>query len=177
MGEHDIAFRRLLRDLPEPVLRLVFRRRRLKVLGAADASADRSVQRTTDNLFRVREGRRESIVHIEIERAWRKSIPMRMFDYASAAHVATGLPVVSVVLLLRRGGRRPPGRCLTYRAGALGAEIRFRYFVLPLYELDARKMQRRLPPEGWPLCGDAGEQRAVRAPACRGAGGQGGARG
>jgi hypothetical protein len=151
MGEKDIAFRRLLRDLPEPVLRLVFGRRRFKVLGVADASADRSVQRTTDNLFRVREGRRECIVHIEIERSWNKSIAPRMFDYASAAHAATRLPVVSIVLLLRRGGR-PPGRRATYEVGALGGELRQRYYVLPLYELDARRMQRRLPPEGWPLC-------------------------
>jgi hypothetical protein len=151
VGEKDIAFRRLLRDLPEPVLRLVFQRRHFKILGVADASADRSVQRTADNLFRVREGRRECIVHIEIERSWNKSIALRMFDYASAAHVATQLPVVSIVLLLRRGGR-PPGRRASYEASALGGELRLRYYVLPLYTLDAHKMQRRLPPEGWPLC-------------------------
>jgi hypothetical protein len=151
MGDKDIAFRRLLRDLPVPVLRLVFRRRRLEVLGTADASADRPLQRTTDNLFRVREDGRELLVHIEIERTWTKSIPKRMFDYASAAHAAMNLPVVSIVLLLRRGGR-PPGRWATYQCGALGGALRLRYRVLALYGLDARQMQRRLPPEGWPLC-------------------------
>src|SRR5262245_1336321 len=71
MGESDVTFRRLLRQLPRPLLRLAFPRRRLEPLGPLDPSVDRSRQRTADNLFRVRDGATEAAVHVEIEREWR----------------------------------------------------------------------------------------------------------
>jgi hypothetical protein len=74
MGETDIAFRHLLRELPDPLLQLAFPRRRLRFLGPLDASADRPRQLTTDTLFRVRDGREECIVHVEVERGWRQDI-------------------------------------------------------------------------------------------------------
>jgi len=152
MGETDIAFRHLLRELPDPLLQLAFPRRRLRFLGPLDASTDRPRQLTTDTLFRVREGREECIVHVEVERGWRKDIERRVYDYSTAAHTRTGLPVVSVVLLLRRGGK-PPASPATYRLRALGHDTHvLRYHVLPLWQLDARKMRERLPPDGWAFC-------------------------
>jgi hypothetical protein len=68
VGEMDITWRRLLREVPESVLRLVFPGRRLRVVGpASDASVDRPRQLTTDKLFVVRDGRRELMLHVEIE--------------------------------------------------------------------------------------------------------------
>lgn len=151
MGETDITFRRLLRALPEPILRLAFPRRTLRVVGPLDASADRPRQRTADAMFRVRDGRAECAVHVEVERGWRPELPRRMFDYATAVHAATGLPTASVVILLRPGGR-PPRSPASYRYAGLGVEsLHFRYQVVPLYAMDARRMRDRLPPEGWPF--------------------------
>lgn len=150
MGETDIAFRHLLQEVPEPILKLAFPRRRLRYAGPLDASADRPRQRTTDVMFRVLDGKTAGVLHVEVERGWRpKETPKRVFDYASAAHSKTGLPVISVVLLLKRGGK-PPRSPAAYRVRALGADLLvLRYHIVPLYELDARAMKRRLPPEAW----------------------------
>lgn len=152
MGETDVTFRHLLRGLPRPILRLAFPRRRLEPLGPVDPSVDRPRQRTADNLFRVRDGSGEAAVHVEIERAWRTEIPRRLFEYASAAMTATRLPVWSVVVLLRPGGR-PPGATGVYRVPGVGGDaVVFRYHVVPLWRLDARRMRKQLGLEGAPFC-------------------------
>jgi hypothetical protein len=144
MGETDVTFRHLLRGLPRPILRLAFPRRKLEPLGPLDPSVDRTRQLTTDSLFRVRNGNTEAGVHVEIEREWRASIAPRLFDYASAAVTATRLPVSSVVVLLRPGGRPPRGTGV-YRVPGIGDDaFVFRYQVVPLWQLDARRMRVQL---------------------------------
>ena len=152
MGETDVTFRHLLRGLPRPLLQLAFPRRKLEPLGPLDPSVDRPRQRTTDNFFRVRHGKTEVAVHVEIERDWRTKIPARLFDYASAAVTATQLPVSSVVVLLRPGGRPPSGTGV-YRVPGIGADtFVFRYRVVPLWRLDAARMRAQLGPAGAPFC-------------------------
>lgn len=152
MGETDVTFRHLLRGLPRPILRLAFPRRRLEPLGPFDSSVDRPRQRTTDNLFRVRDHTGEVAVHVEIERAWRTDIPPRLFDYASNAVAATRLPVWSVVVLLRPGGRPPRGTGVYRIRGVGGDAFVFRYHVVPLWQLDARRMRTELGLQGAPFC-------------------------
>lgn len=152
MGEIDVTFRHLLRDLPQPILRLAFPRNRLVPLGPLDPSVDKPRQRTSDNLFRVRHGVQEAAVHVEVERQWRTEIPRRLFEYASAAIVATRLPVWSVVVLLRPGGRPPSGTGI-YRIPGIGGDvIQFRYQVVPLWRLDAHRMRKQLGLQGAPFC-------------------------
>ncbi|HEX2688447.1 MAG TPA: hypothetical protein VHN14_17575 [Kofleriaceae bacterium] len=152
MGETDVTFRHLLRGLPRPILRLAFPRRRLEPLGPLDPSVDRTRQLTTDSLFRVRDGTAEAAVHVEIERGWRKEIPGRLFDYASAAVAATRLPGGSVVVLLRRGGRPPRGTGVHRAPGIGGHAFVFRYHVVPLWDLDGRRMRGKLGLAGSPFC-------------------------
>ncbi len=152
MGETDIAFRHLLRGLPGPILKLAFPGKQLEPLEPLDPSVDRPRQRTTDNLFRVRDGRREAAVHVEIERAWRPNIPDRLFEYASAATISTHLDVGSVVVLLRPGGSPPDGTGIYRIAGIDGDAFVFRYHVVPLWSLDARVMREQLGLEGAPFC-------------------------
>jgi hypothetical protein len=152
MGETDVTFRHLLRGLPRPILRLAFPRRKLEPLGALDPSVDRPRQRTADSLFRVRDGGGEAAVHVEIERAWRTDLPPRLFDYASAAVTATRLPVWSVVVLLRPGGRPPQGTGVYRIPGGGGDAFVFRYQVVPLWRLDARRMRAELGLQGAPFC-------------------------
>ena len=47
------AFRRLLRDLPQPMMHLAFTHRSLEHLGPMDPSVDRTRQLTTDNMLRA----------------------------------------------------------------------------------------------------------------------------
>jgi hypothetical protein len=152
MGETDVTFRHLLRGLPRPILRLAFPRRKLEPLGPLDPSVDRPRQRTADSLFRVRDGKAEAAVHVEIERAWRTELPRRLFDYASAAVTATRLPVWSVVVLLRPGGRPPRGTGVYRIPGVGGDAFVFRYHVVPLWQLDAQRMRRQLGLQGAPFC-------------------------
>lgn len=66
MGETDVTFRRLLRVLPRPILQLAFPDRHLEPIGPPiDPSLDRARPRTADNLFRVRDGDGEAVVHVE----------------------------------------------------------------------------------------------------------------
>jgi hypothetical protein len=152
MGELDVTFRRLLRTVPAPILRLAFPRRRIKATGELDPSVDRPRQRTADTLFRARAEGRNVAVHVEIERSWRPEMPHRLFEYASAAAVATRLPVVSIAVLLRPGGRPPRGEGM-YRIPGMGRDaFVFRYRVLPLWRLEARQMRRQLGIVGAPFC-------------------------
>ena len=153
MGEIDIAFRRLLRGLPWPILQLAFPRRRLVPVGPPlDPSLDRAQERTADNLFRVRSASATAAVHVEVERDWRPEMPRRLFEYASAAVMATDLPVSSIVVLLRRGGRPPQGAGVYRIPGVSGTAFVFRYRVVALWQLDARQMRARLGPLGAPFC-------------------------
>jgi len=152
MGESDIAFRHLLRGLPRPILRLAFPHHPLEPLGPIDPSVDRPRQRTADNLFRVRDGAREAAVHVEIERGWRTELPERLFEYASAAVVATRMPVWSVVVLLRPGGQPPRGTGVYRIPGVEDDAFVFRYHVVPLWQLDARRMREELGLEAAPFC-------------------------
>jgi hypothetical protein len=152
MGETDITFRRLLRGIPRPILRLAFPRRQLEPLGPIDPSVDRVRQRTADNLFRVRDGRTQAAIHVEVEREWRAAIPPRLFEYASVAAAAIRLPLSSVVVLLRPGGRPPPSIGV-YRVPGIGGDaFVFRYHVVPLWRLDARRMRAELGLQGAPFC-------------------------
>lgn len=152
MAELDITFRRLLRELPQPMLHLAFPHRSLEPLGPLDPSVDRTRQLTTDNMLRAIAGSTEVVVHVEVERDWRPKLADRLFDYASAAVTATRLPVWSVVVLLRPGGHPPDGTGVYQVPGADGDAFVFRYQVVPLWQLDARQMQAQLGPSGAPFC-------------------------
>lgn len=153
MGDLDITFRRLLRKLPRPILRLAFPDSWLEPFEPpADPSLDRLRQRTGDNLFWVREGRRTVVVHFEIERDWQSTMPRRLFEYASAAVVETALPVSSIVILLKPGGRPPAGTGVHRIPGVSGDTFVFHYHVVPLWRLDARRMRGQLGLAGAPFC-------------------------
>jgi len=69
-----------------------------------------------------------------------------------AAVTATRLPVSSVVVLLRPGGRPPRGTGV-YRVPDIGGDaFVFRYHVVPLWRLDARRMRAQLGLQGAPFC-------------------------
>ncbi|HEX3473469.1 MAG TPA: hypothetical protein VHT91_00435 [Kofleriaceae bacterium] len=123
----------------------------MEAIGTFDSSVDRPRQRTSDGLIRVRDRTGEAAVHIEIERKWRPNLPSRLFDYASSAVTGTRLPVWSIVILLRPGGR-PPQDTGTHRIRGIGGDaFVFRYHVVRLWQLDARSMRTELGIEAAPF--------------------------
>jgi len=121
-----------------------------EVVGPFDASADRPRLRLSDSMLRLREAGTEIVVHVEVEREWRPEMARRIYQYATAAHAASWLPVVSVVLLLRPGGG-PPASPAAYEMVALGRRHRIEYEVVALPSLEAEAMLAQLRPEGWPF--------------------------
>ena len=79
-------------------------------------------------------------------------MPHRLFEYASAAVVAMDLPVSTIVVLLRPGGRPPRGTGVYRVPGVSGNSFVFRYRVVSLWQLDARRMRAYLGPLGAPFC-------------------------
>jgi hypothetical protein len=62
------------------------------------------------------------------------------------------LPVSSIVVLLRPGGRPPRGTGV-YRVPDIGGDaFVFRYHVVPLWRLDAQRMRAQLGIQGAPFC-------------------------
>jgi hypothetical protein len=152
MGEMDIAFRFLLRNATTTILRLAFPGRKLEPLGSLDPSVDRPRQRTADSMFHVRDGLRDVVVHVEVEREWRANLPERLFEYASGAAVATRLPVSSIVILLRPGGQPPLGSSVYRIPGIKATSFEFRYDIVPLWQLDAHATREHLGLEAAPFC-------------------------
>jgi hypothetical protein len=103
-------------------------------------------------MFRVRDGLREVVVHVEIEREWQANLPERLFEYASGAAVATELPVSSIVVLLRPGGKPPLGSSVYRIQGIKATSFEFRYDIVPLWQLDAHAMREQLGLEAAPFC-------------------------
>jgi len=88
------------------------------------------------------------LVHVEVEQQWRTELARRVYEYATAAHLAYRLPVVSVVVLLHGPAPSSPA---VYRVSALGRQHVVEFEVVSLASLDAHEMRKRLPPEGWPF--------------------------
>jgi predicted transposase YdaD len=158
MGDADNTFRKLVRDSPQPLLRLVFPGHQIEPAGPVDSSVDLTKapkltkKLTVDNLFRVREDQRDSLVHVEVERKWLPSIPPRLFNYAASAVVNNRLPVTTIVVLLRPGGK-PPEDVGVYRIpGIEGDSFTYRYHVVPLWRLDAREALAKLGLSSAPFC-------------------------
>jgi hypothetical protein len=61
---------------------------------------DLSVTHQADRLFRV-DGPEPAVLHLELESSGRLGIPTELLRYNVAAHGVTGLPVLSVLVLLR----------------------------------------------------------------------------
>lgn len=132
MGDLDIHFRRLLRAQVQDFLRMAFPALHIEAIGPPiDPSVDRSRKLTADNLFHIRHAGGDSVVHIEVERDWRPSIPRRLFEYGAAAMTETQAPVASLVVLLRPGGA-PPETVGTYRVpGIEGDSVVFAFTCSP----------------------------------------------
>jgi hypothetical protein len=152
MGDLDMAFRRLVRELPQPFLSLAFPEHHLEPGGPIDPSLDRDTQRTADNMFFARDAQGDVVVHVEFEREWRAKIPGRMFEYASRAVGSKPWPVWSAVVLLRPGGGPPDSPADFRLRGPDDDAFVYRYRVVPLWQLDARQKLAEIGLTCSPFC-------------------------
>src|SRR5580692_11065715 len=87
-----------------------------------------------DRLFRI-DGSVPAAIHLELESTGRLGIPEELLHYNVAARAATGLPIHSVLVLLRR---KATGSDLTGQLVISGADgvpyLTFRYVVLRVWQ-------------------------------------------
>lgn len=94
---------------------------------------DLSVTHQADRLFRI-DGPEPAVLHLELESSGRLGIPTELLRYNVAAHGVTGLPVLSVLVLLR------PKATATDLTGELELRaagrpyLTFRYTVVRLWQ-------------------------------------------
>lgn len=105
MAEMDQGIKRLIQTHPEDVLALAVPE--AIYLGTLPVDVATEPQLTLDTLLHARIGGVECAVDIEAEARPHLEIARRLFEYGARATISTGLPVLSVVLWLERGGQPP----------------------------------------------------------------------
>ena len=160
MAEMDQGIKRLIQTHPRDIL--AFAVPEAEYLGTlpVDVAAER--QLVLDSLLRVRIEGVECAVDIEAEADPDKEMGQRLYEYGSRVHTTTGLPVISVVLWLQSGGKRPTS---PYRVRVGRRRIVDWYFEgIALYDIPAQSLLERgitglLPLV--PFCRDGGTLEAI----------------
>ncbi|MGH2516936.1 MAG: hypothetical protein ACRDHP_14890 [Ktedonobacterales bacterium] len=105
MAEMDQGIKRLIQTHPRDILSFAVPEAEYLGTLPIDPAAERQI--VLDTLLRVRIDGKECAVDIEAEAQPHKEAAQRLYEYGSRVHTTTGLPVISVVLWLNRGGKRP----------------------------------------------------------------------
>lgn len=101
---------------------------------AEPIDTDLSLTVQADKVFRFG-GERPAVVHLELESASHLGIPARLLRYNALLHHATGLPVASVLMLLRVRANASDQTGEYAVPGADGSPyLRFRYHVVRVWE-------------------------------------------
>lgn len=136
MAEMDQGIKRLIQTHPQDVLALAVPD--ATYLGTLPVDVATEPQLTLDTLLRARIGAEECAVDIEAEARPHPEIARRLFEYGARATIITGLPVVSVVLWLERGGPPPSS---PYELRLAGRPILAWHFVgVEIYNLRAQSL-------------------------------------
>lgn len=136
MADMDQGIKRLLQRHPADVLALAVPN--AEYLGSLPTELVTEPQRVLDLLFRVRYRGEECAADVEVEARPRQDIARRLFVYGSRVAANTGLPVLSIVLWLERGGT-PPSSPYEIRAGSEVLST-WKFFGVELYKLDAQTL-------------------------------------
>ncbi|HKV85359.1 MAG TPA: hypothetical protein VJN88_12445, partial [Ktedonobacterales bacterium] len=105
MAEMDQGIKRLLQSHPADVLELALPG--VEYIEPMPVEVATEPQLLMDTLFRVRYRGVECAVNVEAQAYPDPAMPRRCFEYGSRASVVFGVPVLSVVLWLERGGPVP----------------------------------------------------------------------
>jgi hypothetical protein len=156
---HDHLFKELLRAFPAEWVRLVVPDQATRLsfgtleLQPTETFLDvlRGEERRFDLMMRVesRAGER-LLLHLEVEREFRRGMAARLWDYNRLVRLRHGLPVHTAVLYLRGGPRGLAAE--SHRERWLGRPVcGFRYTALGLSRAPAAAFLRRRNPLAWAL--------------------------
>ncbi len=96
-----------------------------------------SVRRSDFPLRVVTADGEELLVLVELQARWERQLPLRLLEYRARHMLREALDALTVVLLLRPGGRVQE----VYQ----DREVRYQYRVVRVYEADAREVVERGP--------------------------------
>ncbi len=136
MADLDQRLKQLLRGYVEDVAALAVQG--MTILSSAPTDMAATRQLIADSLYHARFEDIACLANIEIQAYPESSMARRSFDYAMRARDIHGLPVISIILYLKKKGTIPDAYYVE-RIGTL--EIgRWRTFPVEIYRLDASSM-------------------------------------
>ncbi len=132
MGHYDIASKHLVQRWPEAILKVVFPRSRVQFVEHGPTELP-EVKRFTDRVMRVRKGKREVLLHLEVQTEWDDDVPARVANYRTRLRFGLRQAVSSVVLCLAPPSK--PGRIVDRFVEGTGSDrIEVRFRVVKLWE-------------------------------------------
>src|SRR5579859_802035 len=105
MAEMDQGIKRLIQTHPQDILAFVVPE--AEYLGTLPVDVATERQLVLDSLLRVRIEGIECAVDVEAEASPQPDVAKRLYEYGSRVQTTMDLPVISVVLWLQSGGKRP----------------------------------------------------------------------
>lgn len=109
-----------------------------------------AVRRQADLVWEVEVNGERLLLHVELQTNPDPHIDERLAEYGLRLWLRDHLPVRSVVVYLREGGRIPPGPFVISRGG--GEEgLRYRYDIVRLWQESAERVLEGAEVRLWPL--------------------------
>jgi predicted transposase YdaD len=131
----DRALKIIGRNSPQTWLRLAFPNQPIELIGTLENVELSLPEQWVDFIHRVRIGSQEYLLHIEFQYQHRRDFPKRVFIYSAELTDQFQLPVISIVLYLKRRKSDPPN---TYDVRVGNQTLnRFRYQVYKLWDYEA----------------------------------------
>jgi predicted transposase YdaD len=133
---YDATFKHLLQRYPEDWLRLVGVEG-TEAVEVVDTDLS-TITAHADKVFRV-VGDEPWMLHVEPQASYEVGLPSRVFSYNALIHRRHGVPVQSVVLLLRKQATGPAitGKYRLRLPGERRPYVEFRYGVVRVWQLHA----------------------------------------
>ena len=140
MGKYDLTMKRLTSEFAEDYVRFALGRAPsyAEVLEVEQVDKELpSLMREVDFVARVSVEDRQAVLLLEFQTVWASDVPERMSGYSWRLFERYKLGVYPVVVVLRKGGTLRDEWVMR----ALGRETaRFRFEVIPIWEVDAREI-------------------------------------
>lgn len=140
MGKYDLTMKRLTSEFPEDYVRFALKVEQFVVERLDVEEVDKELpilSREVDFVARVRVADEQVVLLLEFQTMWESDVPQRVSGYSWWLFERYKLGVYPVVVVLRPGGRLRDEWVMR----ALGRETaRFRFEVIPIWEVDGREV-------------------------------------
>lgn len=130
----DRALKIIGRNSPEVFLRIAFPNQLIELIGTEENVELSLPEQWVDFVHRIRVGEQEYLLHIEFQYQHKRDFPKRVFIYSGELTDQFELPVISIVLYLKRR-KTPPPNSYDVRIGKQVTN-RFSYLVFKLWDYE-----------------------------------------